>query len=532
MSDWLIRLAYRLQASPYYGRGKDLLRRLMEDPRSRWRAAFDSVMIVLVLSSVILLIYETRHDLAEYARGFEVFVVGVFVLEYLARMWLFSDSRRIIIEHHERAELAGIPFRLLPLLWAVARRKLAYMVTPMAVIDLLAILATLPILRLFLIFRLLKLFRYVRNLSVFGQVMVEKRFEFYTLSVFVGSIVLVATIAIYLFEAGQPGPHVTSLMDALYWTVITVTTVGYGDIVPVTTEGRMLAMVLVFAGVGVISFATSIIVTAFHEKLRELRDIRVFSEIERLSGVTIVCGFGRIGQVVAERLKAAGDRFVVIDKSEAAIDQAHKRGYLAICGDATDSGLLANLGLGRQASRILCLTHDDVSNVYVTLTARQVSDAIAIISRANRAETVSKLRQAGADHVVRPYEVVARLAAEFIGQPVAFDALYDVVTRSNVVRMEPVAVNEHSWLVGRSVGEIGWEGRRLQLFGVIRPHENPVGTEHEHYSLAGKRFYFNPGHGFHLHAHDLLMLIGHEATLSRFKAQAGRGRLFKRRRYQ
>lgn len=529
MADWLIRLAYRAQASPRYLGIKVLLRRLMEDPRSRWRAAFDTAMIALVLGSVILLIYETRHDLGDFALYFERFVLGVLIAEYLARMWLYSDSHRIIIEQYERADLAGIPFRLGPALWAVVRRKLAYMVTPMAIIDLMAILPTFRPLRLFLIFRLLKLFRYVRNLSVFGQVLVEKRFEFYTLSVFVGSIVLVATIAIYLFEADQPGPHVTSLMDALYWTVITVTTVGYGDIVPITTEGRMLAMVLVFAGVGVISFATSIIVTAFHEKLRELRDIRVFSETERLSGVTIVCGFGRIGQVVAERLKAAGDRFVVIDKNEAAIDLAHKRGYLAICGDATDSELLANLGLGRQANRILCLTHDDVSNVYVTLTARQVSDRIAIISRANKAETVRKLRQAGADHVVRPYEVVARLAAEFIGQPVAFDALYDVVTRSKGVQMEPVAIHEGSWLAGRRVGDIDWEGRRLQLFGVIRPQENVAGAEHEHYPLADKRFYFNPGQGFHLHVHDLLMLIGHEASLNRFKARAGRGRLFARR---
>ena len=194
-------------------------------------------------------------------------------------MWLYNDSHQILIEHWERAELMGLPFRLGPALWAVLRRKLAYMATsPMAIIDLLAILPSyrpLRFLRLFLLFRLLKLFRYARNLSAFGQVLVEKRFELYTLSVFVGSVVLIATVAIYLFEAQAPDSRVLTLMDALYWAVITITTVGYGDIVPSTTEGRVVAMVLVFAGIAVISFATSIVVMAFHEKMRELRDNRV-----------------------------------------------------------------------------------------------------------------------------------------------------------------------------------------------------------------------------------------------------------------
>jgi len=517
-----------LQASPGYARSKAFAYRLLEDPRSRLRAAFDTMMIVLVISSVILLIYEVRHDLGYYADRFEMIVVSVFIAEYLARLWLYSDSHKIVIEHYEHAELIGMPFRPLPALWAVVKRKLAYMVTPMAIIDLLAILPSyrpLRFLRIFLLFRLLKLFRYARNMSAFGQVMVEKRFELFTLGVFVGSIVLVATIAMYLFEADQPDPRVTSMMDALYWAVITVTTVGYGDITPITTEGRVVAMVLVFAGIGVISFATSIVVTAFHEKLRELHDNRVFSEVERLADVTIVCGFGRIGQVVAERMKAAKDAFVVIDKSDQVVDQARKQGYLAIAGDATNSAVLVNLGLGRQAKRILCLTHDDVSNVYITLTARQSSPDIVIISRANRAETVRKLTQAGADHVVRPYEIVARLAAEFIGQPVAFDALYDVVTRSKGVQLEPLVVHHGGWLDGRRIGDIDWEGQRMLLFGVVRGHDVPAGAEHEHYELSGKRFYFNPKPGFHLHAHDILMLIGYEASLNRFKVQVGRGRM-------
>jgi voltage-gated potassium channel len=521
----LVRLAYRQQASAGYVRIKGFFHKLLTDPRSHRRALFDGFMIMLVLSSVMLLIYEVRHPLGPWADVFELFVVCVFLTEYLLRMWLYNDSHKILIEHWEKAELMGLPFRAGPALWAILRRKLAYATSPMAIIDLLAILPSyrpLRFLRLFLLFRLLKLLRYTRSLSVFGQVLLEKRFELATLSLFVGSVVMIATVAIYLFEADAPNSKVQTLMDALYWAVITVTTVGYGDIVPITPEGRVVAMVLVFAGIGVISFATSIVVMAFHEKMRELRDNRVFAAVERQSDTTIVCGYGRIGQVVAARLAEAGDAFVIVDKSEAAVELARKQGYLAVAGDSTDGALLANLGLGRQARRVLCLTHDDVSNVYITLTARQVAPDILIISRANKAETVRKLTQAGATHVVRPYEVVARMAAEFIGQPVAFDALYDVVTRAAGVHLEPLAVHAGGWLEKQRIGEIDFGAQHLILFGVIRPRTSPGVDGHVRYTLGGRHFYFNPGPDLLLRVGDILMLIGYEANLSRFREQAGR----------
>ncbi|MGE5320996.1 MAG: NAD-binding protein [Hyphomicrobiaceae bacterium] len=520
LSDTLIRSAYRLQASARYAGIKGFFRRLLTDPRSHQRAMLDGVMIVLVLVSVFLLIYEVRHETGVWADAFEAFVVTVFIVEYLLRMWLYNDSHAILIEQWERAEVVGEPFRPLLALWVVARRKLAYVVTPMAIIDLLAILPgyrPLRFLRIFLLFRLLKLFRYARNLTAFGQVLVEKRFELYTLSIFVGSVVLIAAVAMYLFESEQSHPRVTSLMDAVYWAVITITTVGYGDIVPQTTEGRIVAMVLVFAGIAVISFATSIIVMAFHEKMSELRDNRVFSSVERGSSVTIVCGYGRIGQVVAARLAAGGEAFVIVDRSPAAVELAQRHGYLAVAGDATDNALLANLGLGRQASRILCLTHDDVSNVYITLTARQVSRDILIISRANKPETGRKLTQAGADHVVRPYEVVGHMAAEFIGQPVAFDALYDVITRAKGIHLEPVRVYPGSWLEGRRVGDIDFAARHLMLFGTIRPHASPAAEDQDRYELRNAHFYFNPKADFVLRVHDILMVIGHQASLYQLK---------------
>ena len=191
---------------------------------------------------------------------------------------------------------------------------------------------------------------------------------------------------------------------------------------------------------------------------------------------------------------------------------------------ATDGALLSELGLGRHASRILCLTHDDVSNVYITLTARQASPDILIVSRANKAETVRKLTQAGASHVVRPYEVVARMAAEFIGQPVAFDALYDVVTRAAGIHLDPVSVRAGDWLEKQRIGEIDFSAQHLLLFGVIRPNLSPPDEQHARYELSHRHFYFNPGPNLMLRAGDMLMLIGYQASLSKFHELASRSR--------
>lgn len=519
-SNLVIRFAFWLDASPRYSAFKSFFYDWLINPRSRQRFWFDTSMIVLILLSVFLLIYQVHHTLDRYAEMFERTVFAILIAEYLLRLWLASSGRKLLIEHYEHAELVGMRFSLMPALWAVARSKLAYMAKPSAIIDLLAILPSyrpLGFMRLFLLFRLLKLFRYARSLSAFGKVVVEKRFELMTLSIFVGAVVLISSIAVYLFEAGVPGSSVQTMPDAIYWAVITVTTVGYGDVTPITTEGRVVAMVLVFAGIGVVSFATSIVVMAFHEKMRELHDNRVFSEVERLSGVTIVCGFGRIGQVVAQRLAAAGEKFVVIDKSESVIEKARRLDYLAVAGDASDSAMLNNLRLGRQANRILCLTQDDVKNVYITLTAREFSKDVLIISRANKRESVRKLMHAGASHVVRPYEVVARMAAEFIGQPVAFDALHDVVTGSKGIHLEPLPVPPGSQLDGSQVGAMDFTARNLLLFGVIRPNTDALPAEEEHYLMTDKRFFFNPRAEFTLQAHDILVLIGYDVSLSHFR---------------
>lgn len=521
----IVHLCYALEQSLRYKRAKRLFYDLLDNPQSRVRPYFDISMIVLILASVFLLIYGARHRLGPWAEDFDNLVVAVFVVEYLLRMWVHSDSHSIVIEHHERAEFLNTRFRLLPALRAVLRSKWEYMSRPMAVIDLLAILPSyrsLRVLRIFLLFRLFKLFRYARSVNEFTKVLSEKRFEIYTLGGFMGFVIFATSTAIYLFESDLPGTQVQTYFDAVYWSLVTLSTVGYGDITPHSTEGRFVALVLIISGIAVISFSTSIIVSAFTEKLREMQEHRVFAEIEKIRQFTIVCGYGRVGEVVVEKLAEERERFIIIEKDAASVARAKKRGYLAIEGNAERSELLANVGIRDRAQTILCITGDDVTNVFITLTARELNPDIRIISRCNsRRSTAAKLRLAGANHVVAPFEVVGLMAAEYIGKPVAFEAVYGLLSGRNNVSIDTIVVPKGTFIDGKQIGEVSFADYRLILFGIIPGATEVVCTAYACFPLAVQSFVFNPPRDYVVAANDLLVVFGHNLSIVHFRDRLG-----------
>lgn len=527
----LVKWCYALDASPSYRRTKQFFHGLLEDPHSPLRLYFDISMIVLVVVSVFVIIWEATGELNPVAAFFSTFALTVFAVEYCLRVWLYSDAHKIIIDKYEHAELLSQPFSVRNAVLAVLGDKWAYIKTPQAIVDLLAILPSFRafgFLRFLLLFRLLKIFRYARNLHEFAQVVHEKRFELYTLAMFSGFVVLTASTAMLFFEAQSPESQIHNLFDAVYWAVITIFTVGYGDITPHTPEGRVITIALVVSGVVVIAFSTSIIVTAFTEKMRKLREDRVFSEIERYDDYTLIGGFGRMGEAVAEKLLRNHERVIVVDRRADRVELARSRGILALEGDVTDSRLLSNLKLSTHAKRILCLTEDDVSNVYVTLSARQLNPTAEIIARATGEGVIKKLKLAGATHVVTPFQTAALIAAEYIGQPVAFDAVYGAVSGTHDIAIDAVPVRPGSRMDGKPVGDIDFFGQHLLLFGVVRAVGQNVAAEHHYYDLVSRHFYFNPKAQFVLHAHDILVVFGHSLTLGHFKKELELGKGFKR----
>ncbi len=525
----LIQTSYKLKDSVRYRRAKNFFYDLLENPKARVRPYFDVFMILLVVTSVWVLIYDVRHDMGLFDDLFEWVAVTIFIIEYLLRFWIYNDSHKVILSHYERAEFINQPFHAWPALREVVAKKWEYMTQPLAIIDLLAIIPTyrpLRFLRIFLLFRLFKLFRYTRSISEFVKVLNEKRIELFTLFIFMAFITFTAATALFFFETDvADGKGVGSFFESIYWALVTMSTVGYGDITPHTTEGRVVTIILIIAGLGVISFFTSIIVSAFGEKMHEIRAQRVFSEVERKHIDLIICGYGRVGQVVADQLAADQRRFVLIDPLESNVRLAKQKGYLAVQGDAADSALLESLGIATQAKRLLCLTGDDVVNVYITLSARQMNPEIEIISRANHRENVTKLRLAGADHTVAPYEIVGLIAAEYVGQPVAFEAIYGMLTGQNDVGIEAVRVRSGSVLDGRCMADIGFRQGKLIPFGVVREGGCPIDGSSGAYEIEGRCFHFNPAPDFELQAGDLVVMFGHEYSVVHFRDCLERGTL-------
>lgn len=523
----VVYFSYFLKTSEHYRQIKQFFYNLLENPQSKMKSYFDVFMICLVMLSVFFLVYNVEHTLSEMGEFFEQGVVVIFIAEYLLRAWLYSDSHRIIIDEYEKAEYLNTRFSLFKTLKQVFSKKLQYMFSLFAIIDLLAILPSyrpLRILRILLIFRLFKLFRYSNSIKVFSDVLSSKRFELITLAIFMSFLVFIASIAIYLFENTSTGGNVRDLYDAFYWSIVTISTVGYGDITPQTVGGRLVTVTLILTGLGVLSFFTSIIVSAFNDKMHTLRENRTYAELSRYKDFIIICGFGRVGQEVAKQFKKDKQAFIIIDLNEDNIFLAKQKNYLSIQDDASKNAVLINAGINRGATTIICTTRNDVTNVYVTLTSRHLNPEINIISRANREDNVNKLYQAGANSVIQPFEIAGLLAAEYIGQPVAFEAILGILQGQKQFQMETLLVQPHSFLEDRQIGSIQFEQRKLTLVGVIS--SNKKHQKHRNrYKVKNQHFYFNPPHHFELQEQDILVVLGRKYSIEYFQDQIEKSKL-------
>lgn len=523
----LVYFAYTLKTSSRYQQTKLFFYNLLENEHNRLKSYFDVFMIGLVILSVFLLIYEVGNKPGELDLWYEHGIVSLFIIEYLLRFWLCSDNHKIIIEYYEKTRYLNIPFRFSHIIRLLSAKKLEYITSPLAIIDLLAILPSyreLRVLRIFVIFRLAKLFRYFNSIKLFADILSSRRFELYTLAIFLGFLIFIGSTAIFVFENTANGGTINNLFEAFYLSVVTLATVGYGDISPHTTSGRLAAMVLIFFGLVFIAFFTSIIVAAFNEKMQDMREDRTYAELNRYKNFIIICGFGRIGEHIAAQLEKNKQHFVVIDTSNAAIEKARRLGYLAIQANASSNGVLKNAGINRGASAVLCITGDDVVNVYITLTSRHLNPDIKIISRANSQDNVKKLYQAGASSVIQPFEIAGMVVAEYIGQPVAFEALFGMLRQEKELVMDTLCVYSGCAIDGKSIADVNFEQKKLMLIGVISA--NAAHSKHKNsYQVKNQHFYFNPEPHFVLRNGDLLVLLGKTVSIDYFRDQIARSRL-------
>lgn len=194
-----------------------------------------------------------------------------------------------------------------------------------------------------------------------------------------------------------------SLIDSVYYAVITMATVGYGDYIPTTGIQKIFATTLALGGVGLLAYVFNVILTNFQERMSEYsKGVRKMRKIEQMDSYYILCGFGRVGKVVYQELKHRQQNIIIFEKNEEVCEDIEEDPSTAIINkDATEDNLIGKLANSKCKSVIIS-TGDDVTNLFIVLTIREINPDAWIVSRASKSENFSRLRKAGADKLVSP----------------------------------------------------------------------------------------------------------------------------------
>jgi len=294
----------------------------------------------------------------------------------------------------------------------------------------------------------------------------------------VGRWVAVVLFAIAVGTVGYVVLLGWSLDDALYMTVISLTTVGYKEVRELDDLGRLWTMIVAIAGVGILFGTIGIVAEAVvAEASSERREARRMRErVAALTGHYIVCGYGRVGSTVCRELTHGGQAVVVIDINPASLETARTDGLPVVEGDATRDETLRAAGIAA-ARGLVTAIDSDANNVYVTLSARALNPGLFIVARANADGADAKLAQAGADRVVSPYTRAGRQIAELAVRPRVADFLDAALSHRQVAfSIEELDVVAGGTLDGQSVGAL--EQRGAHILAVVRAEggfePNPV----------------------------------------------------------
>ena len=306
-------------------------------------------------------------------------------------------------------------------------------------------------------------------------------------------------------EANNPHSKINTLFDAFYWAIVTMSTVGYGDVVTVSEEGKVVAIIVIMSGVAVMAFTTSLVVSAFTEKIEEIKEIKSIEDIAKLKGIYLICGYKEIGRQVALKLKSNGSKVIILDKDAKLVKEAIKDEFLAF---AHDSGLLntyedLRIDFATQVRSVLCLDDTDVENIYTTLTVRSMSKHVEIISILESKQNRKKLEMAGVSKIIFSQEFIGLIAKEYIGQPVAFDLIHALRSETNGIQISEILVDDVMLRYHGDLSEIECRKYKLLMLGI--------------YKSTSKRFLFNPINSTHLESGDMLIIVGDYVFIEEFK---------------
>jgi voltage-gated potassium channel len=256
-------------------------------------------------------------------------------------------------------------------------------------------------------------------------------------------LIVTGTLGYCLIEHWKP-------FDALYMTVTTLSTVGFGEVHPLHRGGRWFTIFLILLGVGTLAYVLSDTARFIVESdpTKYFGRKRMKDKIARMSGHQIVCGYGRTGQEVARQFAATKVPFVVIEADAERCKRAHDDGVLYLCGDATDDDMLKAAEVGK-ALGIVCALSDDTANTFIALSSKEFNENIKIVCRAANPGAEAKMMRAGAHNVISPYIIAGRRMASAVTHPLVLEFL-DVAMHNPAfdLRIEQIVISLQSKLAG------------------------------------------------------------------------------------
>jgi voltage-gated potassium channel len=298
-----------------------------------------------------------------------------------------------------------------------------------------------------------------------------------------------------------------SFIDALYMTIITVGTIGFGEVNTLDTTGRIWTMALIISGVGALGYATtSVVALAVEGTVRGyFRERRMRAEIDKLNAHYVLCGFGRVGRQVAQEFTIDNVPFVVVDQDPAKVEVCLEWGFRAVLGEASEDAVLEEAGT-RRARGLVAAVDSDADNVFVVLSARKINPDLHIVARASSDESAAKLEIAGADRTLSPYAVGGRRLAALATQPLIVDFL-DIVTHGEKgieFRLEEFGVPKESPLANHTIGELQIGEKTGAMVLAIRTSEGKFDT--------------TPSAQDEIHPGDTLIVLGTNDQVTRLEA--------------
>ncbi|MEM1366490.1 MAG: potassium channel protein [Cyanobacteria bacterium P01_H01_bin.15] len=323
-------------------------------------------------------------------------------------------------------------------------------------------------------------------------------------SLFFGLTLLIAVVGYTAFG--------WSLLDSVYMVVITIFGVGYGEVEPLESPSeKIFTIFVIIAGTSSAVYIVGgfIQMVTEGEIQRALDARRRDKELDTLENHAIICGFGRIGQMLANQLAELNRTFIVLDSDAERIDAAHDAGYWAYLGSASEEDVLERIGIQR-AKILATVLPDDALNVFITLTARGLNPDLSIIARGELPATDKKLRLAGADHVVLPAAISAQRIATLITCPTAADFLgqgeerryFNTLLGQLDMQITEMAIPEGAPIVGKSINQLEVRGTGAFVVVALRTVDGILEPKPERDRI--------------LQVGDTVIVMGHKGDIPQF----------------